>query len=405
MSISPLSSTDSPQHQLSLDADDDYDRLAADQVHARPGRPKGYLPTLDGWRALSIMAVILCHDSIHSFGSFSTRWFHEHGDAGVDVFFAISGILICSRLLDEEHRNGRISIVGFYIRRVTRIIPPALLYLCVVAGLSFLSVLRVGGKEWLGCLLFYRNYSSPLHLTAAHPGWYTGHFWSLSVEEHFYLLLPALLVFTKKRYRIASLALLGIVVAINCAMQLHGRPWTLIRFHTDVRLNSLLIPATIVVIVAQKKMKDRLKRALQLWPVIGIAIVLILSFWDGTFWQVFTLALLMPFVVLGTVLNPNGLVGRFLELKGLRYIGRISYSLYLWQQMFFINHLDERIHPLGALQRWPLCLIALFGCAIASYHLIERPTSRGGHLLAKRYCERHSFPLAMKTRPMAEETS
>jgi peptidoglycan/LPS O-acetylase OafA/YrhL len=87
---------------------------------------RGYLPTLDGWRAIAVLCVILFHDSLHSYGVLSTAWFHEHGSFGVDIFFGISGLLICSRLLEEEDKYGRISLRRFYVRRAFRILPPLL---------------------------------------------------------------------------------------------------------------------------------------------------------------------------------------------------------------------------------------------------------------------------------------
>lgn len=91
------------------------------EASAAARRSKDYMPTLDGWRAISVLAVMLYHDSLHSLGSLSTRWFHNFGYVGVDVFFAISGLLICSRLLAEERKYGQISLKHFYIRRAFRI--------------------------------------------------------------------------------------------------------------------------------------------------------------------------------------------------------------------------------------------------------------------------------------------
>ncbi len=82
----------------------------------------GYIPSLDGWRAIAVSLVIMSHIPIRSrnYGYL----IHFVGTLGVDLFFAISGILICSRLLDEELRHGSISLKGFYIRRTFRIFPP-----------------------------------------------------------------------------------------------------------------------------------------------------------------------------------------------------------------------------------------------------------------------------------------
>jgi peptidoglycan/LPS O-acetylase OafA/YrhL len=98
----------------------------------RPSRTAGYLPTLDGWRTISIVSVMLCHDRLHQAGPLSTGWFYLHGQLGVDVFFAISGLLICSRLLNEEQAKGRIGLRNFYVRRAFRILPPAAFFLATL---------------------------------------------------------------------------------------------------------------------------------------------------------------------------------------------------------------------------------------------------------------------------------
>src|SRR6202012_4015158 len=104
------------------------------------------------------------------------------------LFFAISGLLICSRLLEEESKAGHISVSAFYIRRFFRILPAAAFYLLVIAVLAVVRVIPVFPLDWLASLFFFRNYlmlrqylnHSPLSLP-----WYTGDFWSLSMEEHF----------------------------------------------------------------------------------------------------------------------------------------------------------------------------------------------------------------------------
>src|SRR5215469_16278217 len=99
---------------------------------------RGYLPTLDGWRAIAVVFVILYHDSVYTLGPVSTAWFQSHGLYGVDIFFGISGLLICSRLLEEEELPGAISLQDFYIRRAFRILPPAYIYLFSIALLRML---------------------------------------------------------------------------------------------------------------------------------------------------------------------------------------------------------------------------------------------------------------------------
>jgi peptidoglycan/LPS O-acetylase OafA/YrhL len=104
-------------------------------------KPSTYVPTLDGWRALSIGLVIMHHSQIQSsvpvVGPLLQSIAHL-GEVGVELFFAISGLLICSRLLDEESRAGQINVNGFYLRRFFRILPAAIFYLLVIAILAAL---------------------------------------------------------------------------------------------------------------------------------------------------------------------------------------------------------------------------------------------------------------------------
>jgi peptidoglycan/LPS O-acetylase OafA/YrhL len=180
----------------------------------RSERINGYIPTLDGWRALAVLGVLVYHGTTSLFypggpyPSYEALRVVQAGARGVDVFFALSGFLICSRLLQEQQETGRISLGAFYIRRVFRILPPFLLYLAVLAVLAAVGLLAVEGREFLSALLFTRNYIGPVR----EHGWYTGHFWSLAVEEHFYLLWPLLLVVCGSRRARPVVVLLALLV-------------------------------------------------------------------------------------------------------------------------------------------------------------------------------------------------
>src|SRR2546430_13139239 len=101
-----------------------------------------YLPTLDGWRALAILGVMVCHSGdafFHADGPHPNVTLHSltrHGALGVDVFFGISGFLICTRLIEEHKKTGRISLKRFYIRRAFRILPPYFTHLAALGALT-----------------------------------------------------------------------------------------------------------------------------------------------------------------------------------------------------------------------------------------------------------------------------
>src|SRR5579859_504168 len=149
---------------------------------------ENYIPTLDGWRAVAIAAVLVCHalnPQVHPFAV-------QLGYAGVLLFFAISGFLITFRLRAEMVQTGGISFRGFYLRRAFRILPPALFYLATIAVLGLAGVIPFSAGDILKSLFFVRNYAA---LNFSNAGsWFSLHFWSLSVEEHFYLLWPGVLL-------------------------------------------------------------------------------------------------------------------------------------------------------------------------------------------------------------------
>ena len=117
----------------------------------------GYLPTLDGWRAIAIVAVLLDHTVEYSGLRHYPRLvsFTHTGPNGVSLFFAISGFLICSRLLEEKRAFGQISLRGFYIRRACRILPPAMFYLLVIGALSLCGLIIVSPGGWWSSALFF----------------------------------------------------------------------------------------------------------------------------------------------------------------------------------------------------------------------------------------------------------
>jgi peptidoglycan/LPS O-acetylase OafA/YrhL len=94
-------------------------------------------------------------------------------------------------------------------------------------------------------------------------------------------------------------------------------------------------------------------------------------------------ALLIVLVLAGTVLRPTTLIGHFLESGPMEWIGRMSYSLYIWQQLFLVESRVPRPLPLGRWQEFPLNILPVFGCALISYHAIERPLIKVGHRIAK----------------------
>jgi peptidoglycan/LPS O-acetylase OafA/YrhL len=352
------------------------------RTEAAKGLPSGYFPTLDGWRAVAILAVMVAHCSHQVFSPTglypSHRWLTAswYGVHGVDVFFGISGFLICSRLLQEQQKTGGISLNNFYVRRAFRILPPYLLYLLVAFLLTAIGWLAVQRWEFISRLLFVRNYVPD---TGWH--WYTGHFWSLAVEEHFYLLWPPALVLLGSRR--ARTTVFGVAILIAVWRAVDGRydyfshllPNTSAFMRTDIRADALLWGCWMALLFHQAEWRERFARWLSpaVWGGIVAAYLLsgVLHVPLAMMWQ----SLLMPLILVGTIQHRNWRASRVLESAAFRWVGRISYSLYLWQELFLA---PPWFATLGVAQRFPFNIVVTFAVASLSYYGFEKHLMRAG---------------------------
>lgn len=354
-----------------------------------------YLPTLDGWRAVAIVLVLLAHGSESMQLVFNSDWlahsatFKKLGLLGVQLFFGLSGFLITSKLMEEESWRGQVSLRSFYIRRAFRILPASVFFLMVVGGLALSGVLDVSLGRWLSTLLFAANYSQAEH------SWYLGHFWSLAVEEHFYFLWPAAFLLLKiSRRRVALVVAMALLIALWRALdfrfQITGSSPAVFWGRTDIQADGILWGVLTALLYGDAVFKRRLQQfyALPLgWPLLLAALLLIEALPSGNWKLDFVLisvkAMLIPLLILGTVVQSSGLTGRVLESVPFRLLGRLSYSLYLWQQLFLVWS-DERVAGLVWVQVFPYNLVAVFVCASLSLLLIENPLIALGHRLVQR---------------------
>ena len=344
------------------------------------------IPTLDGWRGFAVLAVILFHGRTGFFGQNSELTkLSAHGFLGVDLFFAISGFLICGLLLQEYQSDGGINLRRFYIRRLFRILPPYYAVLAVLCALSVLGAIHLNYSNLPSCLLFYRNYK-PLGMDEQ-GGFYTAHFWSLAIEEHFYLIWPMLLIAVKPK-RAGKVAFL-LAMAVFAWRVLEGHfqwlatillPANLLA-RTDTKMDALLwgcLAAIYFPVIVRFSARIRFS---QLWlPILATLLVIEKVQPPGL---IVLRAILMPALVLSTVIQPASLLGRVLGWQPLRWLGTISYSLYLWQELFLPELASEKAHGVFQyLQQAPWNVLAILGCACLSRYLLELPMIRLGHRLS-----------------------
>ncbi len=323
------------------------------------------LPALDGVRALAILLVVAGH-----FGDFSGL-----GVAGVSLFFVLSGFLITRLLVAELERSGKLRFGRFYWRRACRIIPAYLLWV----GITWLILGHMSKPEdrssLLGLLTYTYNYTTPAAYgfnSIIHPAW------SLAVEEQFYLLWPlALSLLTIRRARGALLAFFGVVVAWRFAASIVlGLPHTYLDWAFETNAGTLALGCWLALHTMRGGTVwwTRFARPGWLTAVIGITICAVAlglqELAGAAVWAVPLTALVM-FLIISLALESGS--RSVLAHPLLRWIGAISYPLYLWHLWGLA--IGERL----PLRHW-LQLVAAVAASVilasASYYLLERPILR-----------------------------
>jgi peptidoglycan/LPS O-acetylase OafA/YrhL len=339
-----------------------------------------YQPALDGLRALSIVAVLLYHDDYLLPGGF----------LGVDVFFVLSGFLITSLLLEEWRCRGQIDLRRFYLRRALRLFPAlaALLLVGTAFALAFPQasqsphILRGVGYS----LLYVSNWASIRDPMSLGP---LGHTWSLAVEEQFYILWPlclmGLLRVTGGR-RSLDLLIVGFVMAsaLWCGtLFLAGSTYWRLYIGTDSRADSLLIGCAVAVATTHRDLPRILggPRATRWLAVSAAGFIVSLMVCTSLEWRWYYLggflgvAIAASTILIALLSSPDWWITRALCMPPLVWIGRLSYSLYLWHLPIYGFVKAERL-GLSRVSVIVLKLILSFVAAIASYYAIERPFLR-----------------------------
>jgi peptidoglycan/LPS O-acetylase OafA/YrhL len=334
---------------------------------------KHRIPTLDGWRGVAILLVLVGHAA--QYGRFKDQVWVSLGTFGVYIFFVVSGYIITSRLVQERAECSTIRLGRFYANRVFRILPVVVVYLVTLCLLS--RFFRPGDfhfSEVMGSLFFFRNYQY-----AAHPqGVYTAHFWSLSIEEHFYLLWPALLFWAGNR-RALWLALLAsfgcgvwrIYDHIHPVSFLPGSTTALRSIRTDNMIDGLLLGSALGIIFAIPAARLFVHRNFTRGTPLILGVLLLFNLTRTHSLPDFSTFFLITLLLAATLAGEEGLTHRFLNSKPLLWVGTLSYSIYVWQQLFLFH--PSNVFPLGRFNVFPLDLICVFVAASCCFYFIERP--------------------------------
>jgi peptidoglycan/LPS O-acetylase OafA/YrhL len=348
-------------------------RVSGLAAEPHPQGSSAVIPSLDGLRATSILLLLTGHATMSALGpsspalsSFPLRLLLCHADLGVRVFFIISGFLITSLLINERAEFGSVSLKLFYIRRGLRILPAFYCFIASIAVLDACGVVDVPSRLWIYVLTYTVNFN-------ASGVWVIGHLWSLSVEEQFYLLWPLAIKFTRLRTCVAiAIAAVFVGIAIRaisvvCGLDLvkpnlrYAFPFTA----EPIAMGCLLAIAT-----------DHARRLITSSPLLsGTALLVVvlpaIALLDtpdlgslNRFMRLITDALL-TFCVARFIFVPGGAIGVVLNSPPAVFIGQLSYSIYLWQQIF-VNPFSDAL-----LCRLPGSLFATFVVAWLSYQVIE----------------------------------
>ena len=329
------------------------------------------IASLDGLRALSISLVLLGHLSGTRYFPLSKQVgdFFSLAEVGVIIFFVISGYLITTLLLQETAATGRIHLLQFYFRRTLRIFPPYYTLIFILILLRLSGFITLSNHDIFHALTYTSNYFAP-------QGWYLGHTWSLAVEEQFYLLWPAtLLLFSKRGATFAAASLLIICPLVRVLSLFHighkpesaafemvadslacGCLLALLRtkLHANFYYQKLLATKFFVLLPLCILATSALHRSTKIYYSLGLSFI----------------NLGAAICVDWCVTKPESKFGQFLNTRPIVFVGVLSYSLYLWQQLF-LNRAAG-----GITTSFPLNLLLTIAAALASYYLVEKPALR-----------------------------
>lgn len=336
---------------------------------------KSYLPSLDGLRAISITIVILAHLYKQYVSQLDLNPIIRHGYLGVYIFFVISGFLITTLLLKEKVNTKNISLKNFYIRRFFRILPLIVLYVVAIFVLDKIFQLEIPSVVFFGVIFFVANlnYFNRTELI--------GHFWSLAYEEQYYLFFPFLL---KKNHKLFTIFILSTLVVFPVFVFVLGffnvLPWPYLKhaLHYTAQFIPLLVGSLFTLLLFKKnEFFNFFRKHKTLMNIVLLILIFGLNIdkeddvflhYIKTIKNVFVCACIGLLIVLNLEKKGKDYFYVLLNTGVLRKIGVLSYSLYIWQQLFTV------LHPKlpTFFSSFPLNLVLLFVVSVVSYYFYEK---------------------------------
>lgn len=337
------------------------------------------IASLTGWRAVGVIIVILGHFKLTlEKGNF----FHEilrvtvFAELGVKIFFLLSGFLITSLLLKEKIITKKINVVNFFIRRFLRICPALYLYLVIVALINYYLELKMTSDHFLGPILYLYNFG------LFQNNWLTGHTWSLAVEEQFYFIWPFLLKSTNKLPAVCLTILLIIIPILKIICNDYPNLSDILLFPFFVPASSIFAGCLLSLLTFKNKINLIITDNKNFKAIYFILTLICIYFIHYCTTRGILNILTLPFsnvltdvciayLMLFSMLKKSSLIFRILNSNLFVQVGMVSYSLYIWQQLFI---LPENVYPNSQLHIYfPINLILIFVIGFLSYNYFEKP--------------------------------
>jgi peptidoglycan/LPS O-acetylase OafA/YrhL len=352
--------------------------LSESDADGPPHRVLGKIDALDGIRGMAVLIIILHHLPV------AVPWLFFHrptrgGGFGVDAFFVLSGFLITAILLRDQVNGGQVRFGAFYRRRAMRLLPALVFFLAIFLLYVWMTNLP-GAHEPSSALsiLFYYSNTSFRRLPMS-PG--LGNFWSLALEEQFYVVWPLCLVLflgARRRTSTVVILLVGAIIAVavhRAVMWDNGVNWQRLYTRLDTRADALLVGC----LLAQLWVRDKLpKRGIQTagWLSLAFFLYYVRVGAGGILYQGgYTVIAISVGVIMLAVLESPWPGARLFRFWPLRALGRVSYGLYIWHLAIF--NAVARYGGAWAPATQAIVALLLAGVATAiSWRVVEQPFLR-----------------------------
>ena len=346
-----------------------------------------YIAGLDGLRAVAVLMVIGYHLKLPIF---------KGGVLGVTIFFVISGFLITRLLLQELQKTNKIDLKNFWVKRIKRIWPAMILMVSVtviVCALFNRLLLSKASQDYISVLLGYNNwYQIFNNISYFDNGGAPSpllHCWSLAIETQFYLIFPLIIIIIakfkstkKERHQVLSIVTTVLIIVSSLLMMIlfnpNGDP-SRVYYGLDTRCFSLLVGALLAIIVESDIKIGLTKPANDIIGIISLVCVCIIvtkvTGYDAFLYKggYLLTSILTAFVIL-SILRKQSMLSKFLSIPVIDWLGKLSYSIYLWHYPIIILISGGKTSP------WYIMLIEVIltlVLASASYYLVETPIRRG----------------------------